>query len=96
MKKLIIIICSTLLFSCSENEVTITNDEYNKLKGIKTNGYPKSFNFKTNTPNGTDGFDWIIILGEDNHEYLTNDGGSYFSLIHYPDCKKCLKKDTIN
>lgn len=83
--------------SCVDNKntVEIPRTEYNKLKRIKSPEYPKSFHFKTNTINNVNGWKWVIVLGQDNHEYLTNDAnGNSFILLHYPDCKKCLK-DTI-
>lgn len=55
--------------------------------------YPKPFYFKGKV--GVAFYDWFVTLGEDEHEYLYNTGYNGFALIHYPDCKKCIKKDTL-
>jgi hypothetical protein len=75
--------------SCS-SDVTISKEEYRKLKGISE--YPKPFH--TNDKD-LEYWEWRIILGEDSHEYLTNDRGKRFAFIHYPECKKCIKSDSI-
>lgn len=39
----------------------------------------------------------FVTLGSDGHEYLTNcDLCSWKYLIHYPDCKYCLKRDSLS
>ena len=91
--KNILIILTLFLFSCNDN-VTISKEEYNKLKGNTAKPeYPKPFKFKEPSFSAN----WIkfaIIEGEDSHEYLVNSGGNSFAFIHYPDCKKC-KRDTL-
>ena len=93
MKKLITILSVLFLFSCNDN-ITISKEEYNKLKGdaVKPE-YPKPFKFKEPSFKAN-WVRWAIIEGEDNHEYLVNSGGKSFAFIHYPECKKC-KKDTL-
>jgi hypothetical protein len=89
MKKILSIILLFILFSCDNNEsIVISKDEYNKLKGQE---YPKRFYFKDKKLNQ---WEWQIVLGQDNHEYLTNDEYNSFAIIHYPDCKKCLSDTT--
>lgn len=93
-KILTIILLFITMISCSDNNITISKEEYRKLKGdtVKSE-YPKPFYFEGKDSGG--GFNWRIELGEDNHEYLRNSGGNAFVLIHYPNCKKCIKKDTL-
>lgn len=104
MNKLAIItlIIVNALFSCGDNKnnVTITKEEYSKLKGDTINsGYPKPFSFKHDINNSTKPSwtycEWEIFLGQDTHEYLTNNGINNLVLIHYPDCQKCLKRDSL-
>lgn len=93
MKNIFFILLTLILFSCVDNnEVVISKQEYNRLKGIKKSEYPKQFHFEDEL---AEGWEWKIILGEDNHEYIRNEGGNGFILIHYPDCNKCLKRDTL-
>jgi len=91
--KNILIILTLFLFSCNDS-VTISKEEYNKLKGdtVKPE-YPKPFKFREPSF-GANWANWAIVLGEDNHEYLVNNKGDGFGFIHYPDCKKC-KRDTL-
>ena len=37
--------------------------------------------------------DWYIVGGSDGHEYMENDEGNDYVLLHYPGCVKCSKKD---
>ena len=39
--------------------------------------------------------DFVILQGSDGHEYMENDEGNDYVLLHYPGCVKCSKKDTI-
>jgi len=89
MKKLTTILLLFTLFSCGDDTVTLSKDEYNRLKGSKKSEYPKPYKIYGDEYN-----DWEILLGEDGHEYLKNDGYNSFVLIHYPGCKKCLKDST--
>jgi hypothetical protein len=89
MRKLLYVLLVLLFVSCSD-DVTLSKAEYNKLKGVSSE-YPKSFKF--NDDRISKYANWIIVLGQDSHEYLTNN--VYLDntvLIHYPDCKKCLSK----
>lgn len=50
----------------------------------------------TNDANTTAHYkDWDIFKGNDGHDYLESDGGSSYVLIHYPDCEKCLLRDSL-
>ena len=98
MKNSIIILLSIFLYSCSSNPNTIeiTQEEYKQLKGdtVKPE-YPKPFKFKE--PDFAANWkEWAIIQGEDNHEYLVNNGGQSFAFIHYPDCKLCKERNNGN
>ena len=91
MKKLITILSVLFLFSCNES-VTISKEEYDKLKGdtIKPE-YPKLVRI---TEYERD-IKYEISLGSDGHEYMSNCiSCNWKVLIHHPDCKKC-KKDTL-
>lgn len=91
--KRILITLALFVTSCSD-DVTLSKEEYNKLKGIKTLEYPKPFYFDDEYLMY---WDWHISLGADGHEYLYNQGGNSTSLVvtHNSDCKKCLHKDSI-
>ncbi len=72
--------------SCGTDTVTLSKDEYNQLKGGKKSEYPKPYKIYDYTDH-----EWEILLGEDGHEYLKNDGYNSFVLIHFPSCKICVK-----
>ena len=92
MKKLLFLLLILSIVSCSD-DVILSKEEYNKLtSNVVLPEYPKKFNFKDKKLGI---YDWNIYLGEDLHEYLSNDGGNSLIVIHYPDCKKCLSKDSI-
>lgn len=42
MKKLLIITCLLTFVSCETETVTLSKDEYNKLKGVKKSEYPQT------------------------------------------------------
>lgn len=91
--KNILIILTLFLFSCNDN-VTISKEEYNKLKGdtVKPE-YPKHLiiGYLNKSRN-----EFLIELGSDGHEYAHNIN-SYFEAyvcFHWVDCKKC-KRDTL-
>ena len=92
MKKLLTILSTIILLSgCDNNQVTISKEEYQKLKGdtIKPE-YPitiKPISWTTD----------ITLITIKNHEYLfAETRGTYggIALTHFPDCKFC-KKDTL-
>lgn len=89
-----IIILSLFLFSCNNDTVTISKEEYKELKGdtIKSE-YPREFKIGNSNKNISI---FVIELGSDGHEYAHNIYSYYDSYVcmHYPDCKKC-KKDTL-
>lgn len=80
MKK--IILYTLLLASCSSNDVTISREEYNKLKGKRIVTFNKG--------SCASEFNWRIIRGSDGHQYLENSGNAYaYVMMHYIECKKC-------
>ncbi len=92
-KLLTIILLFTTIISCSDNNITISKEEYRKLKGDTTRSvYLKTFE--------VDEEKYIISLGSDGHEYYSMyicvtgyiSNKRYF---HYPGCIKCIKKDTL-
>ena len=91
MNKLIIIILLVTLVSCgSKNTVTLTKEEYSKLKGDTIKPIPTK-TFKV------DDSEYRILLGSDGHEYYSmciGSGGYHVSNrhFHYPDCIKCKKQ----
>ena len=91
MKKLIPFFL--ILIGCGSNnkEVTITKEEYKKLKGdtIKPE-YPKPFKLL-----GKRRGESQIVLGSDGHEYIElNWSNNTYNVLHSPECIKC-KGDTI-
>jgi hypothetical protein len=90
MKNLILFICLLVFVSCEIETVTIPKDEYNRLKGIKGSSYPKPYEMYGDSHD----FSWKILLGEDGHEYLENQGYDSYVLIHFPSCNKCAKDST--
>lgn len=88
MKKLLVFICLVVLSSCTTDTVTLPKDEYYQLKGIKQSEYPKPYKIYGDFHIDAE---WQIVLGQDGHEYLENDGGNGYVLIHFPSCKKCTK-----
>ena len=99
MKNLIhvLMLLMALIFTSCNDNVTISKDEYNKLKGdtLKSE-YPKPFELYT------EGLSWGgdtntgIVLGSDNHEYLVWNYGSYSCNVeHYIDCKLCKSRKNL-
>jgi len=78
--------------------VTISKEEYIKLKGetIKPE-YPKYLMIGDHNTNNTNKTKFLIELGSDGHEYAHNVDGVYdgYVCFHYPDCKKCIKRDSL-
>jgi hypothetical protein len=92
---LFLAIIAEAVVSCetATEQVTISKDEYEKLKG-DTSEYPKPFKLHIE---GLSGGDDGIVLGSDNHEYLVwNFGNSSFNVEHYIDCKLCKERSTIH
>ena len=91
MNKLIIIIVITILLGCgSKNTVTLSKEEYSKLKGDTIKPIPTK-TFKV------DNYEYPILTGSDGHEYyrmLIAIAGYECSNrhFHYPDCIKCKKQ----
>lgn len=90
MKKLIPFIL--ILIGCGNNDqILISKEEYNKLKGytIKLE-YPKPFELI-----GGYGDNSQIVLGSDGHEYIEIDRYSHsYNVLHSPECIKCKRIDT--
>lgn len=93
MRKLVFLFSSFLVFSCGNSEtLTISKEEYNKLKGVKQSEYPKYFKLNDSglSITNSDG----IVLGSDGHEYLVISWGrNTMDVEHYVDCKFCAKRD---
>ena len=91
---------SLLVASCEKasdsgfgDEVTISKDEYDKLKGdtLKSE-YPKPFKLYTEGLSSFGNSDGIV-LGSDKHEYLVWNFGSHgCNVEHYIDCKLCKER----
>lgn len=89
MKTIKILLLTLLLYSCNDT-VTISKEEYKQLKGdtVKPE-YPKVIF----TEGGEEAY---IYLGSDGHDYIRNYTYNQNSVLtHYPDCKKCEKKNNI-
>jgi len=100
MKKILsLLLLLVCLSSCEDDirKITLSQEEYDKLTGA-VQGYPKPFHFKGGTY--LDHLTWVIVLGEDNHEYLFDSNiGPSMVLIHSPECKLCQERmqiDTTN
>jgi hypothetical protein len=107
MKKILTILILLLpyfivltLLSCEKasdsgfgDQVTISKDEYEKLKGDTLNSeYPKPFKLHTEGLSSYENSDGIV-LGSDKHEYLVwNYGYSSCNVEHYIDCKLCKER----
>ena len=92
MKKLILLTIVLFTMGCSDNEVTISKQEYDQLKGIKVDK-PRTITFPEGS--GPDYYTWTIHTASDGHDYLDNDGKHSYLLIHYIECSKCCKIDSI-
>ena len=86
LKWVFIFMFISIITAACDDSITISKQEYNQLKGIKSPTYPK--------PVRIDYQDWSITLGSDGHEYCDNNRGNGYVCFHYIDCVKC-KKDTI-
>lgn len=93
MKKLIFILLIGL-FSCNDNSVTISKQEYYKLKkDTALLHYPKHFKLYDEV---LDFNETGIVLASDGHEYLVTHSGTYGQNVeHYIDCEKCKRRDTL-
>jgi hypothetical protein len=91
MKKLTTILLLFTLLSCGDDTVTISESEYDQLKGIKLKT-KRTLTF----PEGSQAnvWDWEIIEASDGHDYLENNSDDGFIIMHYVECNKC-KKDTL-
>ena len=87
--RLSIVVGLLFTFISCDNSVTISKSEYDKLKGIKIQTkrivtFPESSVAKN--------MDWEVIQGSDGHDYIENDNGSGYIMMHYVECNKCKKK----
>lgn len=91
MKKILLIaLLGTIFTSCGDsNEVTITKEEYNKLKGIKQPEYPKRIEFI----DGSNSQEFVSVSVIDSCEYLTRAIGLDLGLLsHKGNCRFCQKR----
>ena len=80
-KKLLIILPLILLFSC-DDKITISSEKNEiELKVIKTISFPKGFNT----------YRWRVVTASDGHDYMENNGGNDYVIMHYVECTKCKK-----
>jgi hypothetical protein len=99
MKKILsVLILLFTLVACetATEQVTISKDEYDKLKGdtLKSE-YPKPFKLYTEGLSSF-GNSHGIVLGSDNHEYLVWNFGSHgCNVEHYIDCKLCIGRESL-
>lgn len=99
MKNLIhvLMLLMVLIFTSCNDNVTISKDEYNKLKGetLKSE-YPKPFKLYTEGLSWSGDTNTGIVLGSDNHEYLVwNYGFHSCNVEHYIDCKLCKGRENL-
>lgn len=83
------LLLTLVFFACCDDgsKVEITREEYLKLKGdTLPPDYPKIFR--------VDQGEYKIYLGSDGHEYYKVYIRGYHP-FHYPDCVKCLVKDSV-
>jgi len=80
MKQLLTILPLLLLFSCDYKPVTI------EPKTIKTISFPEGSTSNRNK--------WKVINASDGHDYMENNGGNDYIIMHYVECNKC-KKDSL-
>lgn len=94
---------SLLVASCEKasdsgfgDQVTISKDEYEKLKGDTLHSeYPKPFKLYTEGLSSYENSDGIV-LGSDNHEYLVIYYVSHSCNVeHYIDCKLCKGRESL-
>lgn len=91
MKNIIIILGSLFLYSCNNDRVVLSQEEYRELKNEPIPEYPKHFELYYG---GLEYYETGIILGSDNHEYLvTNADSKYETVSHYVDCKLCKPQE---
>ena len=67
---------------------------YNK-KSNDGNVEPNNIGKVITIYNSNSSLSWHVVQGSDGHEYMENNGGNAYVLLHYPGCVKCSKKDTI-
>lgn len=93
MKKLIPFFIILIGCDSNHNEVTLTKEEYKKLKGdtIKPE-YPKPFKLFNEWNHSSH-----IVLGSDGHEYIEivlKHRIDTYNVLHSPECIKCMRIDT--
>lgn len=93
MKQTIIITLTLFLFSCNNDNVTISKEEYQQLKGDTIQSeYPKISKLPDKISLKAD----LITIIHDNHEIILWLNGYGSQMIHKPDCKYCSsKRDSI-
>ncbi len=90
MKIILMILITLTIVSCRDsNNITITKDEYSKLKG---DSIVKKIIITFPEGSSASFDEWEIIQASDGHDYLENGGGHDQVLMHYIECNKCKKK----
>jgi hypothetical protein len=90
MKSIVLLGLMLLLtFTSCSDSVTIPKSEYDKLRGVKI---PLKRTVTFTEKSTADYHEWTIIKCSDGHDYLENDGGNGFIIMHYIECQKCQKK----
>lgn len=87
-----------ILTSCNSDErVTITKTEYQKLKSdTKSQIYPKTINISDLETNSWNRNKFDVYIANDGHEYISQNCDGYRQFNHYGGCKLCSNKlDTI-
>lgn len=95
MKRTILaLLIVTIVYSCKDDNVVMSREEYNKLTNLPPKEYPKPFSLlnEDDLEIGEDG----ILLGSDNHDYLVrNYYTNWESVSHYVDCKECFNRRSL-
>lgn len=82
MRKIFLILTAFLAFSCGNSEqVVISKEEYNVLKGIKNDSVLY-----------IDGVKFKITKGSDGHDYYTHYWSHGATVEHLIDCRFCTKR----
>lgn len=81
MKQFRIILLLLILSSC-DDKITLFPEDV-KIEG-KTVTFPEDSNRHK----------WKIVTASDGHDYMENDGGPNYIIMHYVECVKC-KKDSL-
>jgi hypothetical protein len=94
--KFLLPILFIILTSCNSDEnVIITKNEYQKLKGEQPT-YPKIIRFPDLKDDSWNRNNFNVYIANDGHEYISQNCDGYRQFNHYGGCKLCSNKlDTI-